>query len=161
MYRDTRKLKDALRVSPAVTRSPPYYSRVQVDSRGLPTDPVHPPPKTSPAEAFFGIIFLLPCLTPTSVRKGAFWTPFGDPNRARVNSRCVLRHHFLENVNVHEIVRFPIQNAQNRPQDVAKVDPRSAQEGFKIVTQRNLFSIYFLDPFLAVLGCVLAPSWGP
>ena len=46
------------------------------------------------------------------------------------------------------------------PQDGAKIDPRSAQDGLKIDLKRDRFLRRFYDRFLVVLGSVLAPFWG-
>ena len=42
----------------------------------------------------------------------------------------------FEKMILHEILCFPIQNDLHGPQDGAKIDPRSLQDGFKMVLAR-------------------------
>ena len=57
----------------------------------------------------------------------------------------------VEKVIVHETLRFPLLFGQNGPQDEAKIDPRTLQDGSKIVLDR-LFS-----PF--DFGCDFSSFW--
>ena len=68
---------------------------------------------------------------------------------------------FIENVVFHADLRFPIENCQNRPQDGAKIGPRSLQDGLKTGLKCDRFFKRFFDRFLVVLGSVLAPFWRP
>ena len=53
------------------------------------------------------------------------WVPEPSSNRL-----------IIEKVIFHETLRFPILVGQNGPQDRAKIDPRSLQDGSKIVLDR-------------------------
>ena len=44
---------------------------------------------------------------------GVHFGSFGHPNRAKIGPRQVLRPHFLENLDFHETLRFPMKNDQN------------------------------------------------
>ena len=65
----------------------------------------------------------------------------------------------------HETLRFPMVFSQNGPQDGAKIDPRSCQDGSKIVLGCFFVHLDFSFQFLPVWGSVLvlfwAPKWAP
>ena len=96
---------------------------------------------------------------------GPFWppktTPFGDPNRPKIVPRLVLTPYFFKNADFHADLRFPIENCQNRPQDGAKIGPRSPQDGLKTDLKSDRFLKQFFNRFLVVSGSVLAPFWYP
>ena len=125
----------ALRVLPAVTRSPPYLCRPQVDQPRM----AAAPPLDLPRPDLFRLTFLYPFLLQLASLQASSWTPFGDPNRPKIGPRRVLRRHVWQNVDFHEIVRFPIENVQNRPQDGTKIGLRSAPDGAKTVLDSDCF----------------------
>ena len=96
---------------------------------------------------------------------GPFWppktTPFGDPNRPKIVPRRVLRPLLFENVDSHETSAGVMFGAFLGPQDGAKIDPRSPQDGLKTDLKRDRFSRRFYDRFLVVLGSVLGTFWHP
>ena len=38
---------------------------------------------------------------------GSFWRPFGDPDRVKLDPKCILNRHFFENADFHADLRFP------------------------------------------------------
>ena len=46
------------------------------------------------------------------------------------------------------------------PQDGAKIDPRSPQDGLQTDLKRDRFLRSFFNRFLVVVGSVLEPFWG-
>ena len=70
----------------------------------------HPPPLTYQDEAFFRIIFLYPFSPQLNAKRSPKMTPFGDPNRPKIDSRRNLTRYYFENVDFYEIVVKPIEN---------------------------------------------------
>ena len=62
---------------------------------------------------------------------GAFWDPFGGPNRVKLGQKCVLDRHLFENDDVQKTLEKPMRNGQKRPQDGPKIAPRLVQDGSK------------------------------
>ena len=62
-----------------------------------------------------------------------------DRNRAKLGSRRLLKRYFLKNVYFSLARRFPMFFHQNRPQDEAKIGPRSPQDGRKTVLRSDRF----------------------
>ena len=70
----------------------------------------------------------------------------------------------FEKVIVHETLRFPMFLGPNGPQDGAKMDPRSLQDGSKIVLDRFFSSWFFasiFDRFWFRLGADLGSQMEP
>ena len=62
---------------------------------------------------------------------GAFWDPFGSPNRVKLGQKCVLKRSFFENVDFHETLEKPMRNGLKCSQDEAKIASRPVQDGSK------------------------------
>ena len=73
---------------------------------------------------------------------GHFWSCWRLFRPKLVSERSSNRLIFKK-VIFHEIVRFPILLGQNGPQDGAKIDPRTLQDGSKIVLGRFFFVFNF------------------
>ena len=72
---------------------------------------------------------------------GVMFLPFGDqvgPSSVQ-NASCKLI--FIRNVNVHEILCFPILLGHNGTQDGLPNGPRSAQDGSKRCLESNFFVV--------------------
>ena len=144
-------MENALRVFRAVTRSPPYLSRPQVDqppSRA-------PPPFDLPRLDFFRLTFLYPFLLQLASVQASSWTLFGDPNRPKIGPRRVFRRHFIENVDFHETLRFPMVFGVFSFKMVPQNDPRSLQDGSEIVLDRFFGLLFFRFDF----GSFSVPFW--
>ena len=99
------------------------------------------------------------------VRLGLVLAPFLAPklaqNRLKIASRRFLRPFLFKNVNFSLARRFPLFFHQNRPQDEAKIEPSSPQDGTKTVLKSFFFDVEICLRFWFVLGAVLAPFWVP
>ena len=58
---------------------------------------------------------------------GAFWDPFGSPNRVKLGQKCVLNRDVFENADVHADLRFFIVKFFFDP----KIASRPLQDGSK------------------------------
>ena len=87
----------------------------------------------------------------------SFLAPKLAPNRPKIGPRRLLRPCFFKNVDFHADLRFPMFFHQNRPQDEAKIGPRSPQDGSKTVLKS-----FFSDVKICLRFCsALAPTWAP
>ena len=84
-----------------------------------------------------------------------FLAPKLAPNRPKIGARRLLRPFFFKNVDFHADLRFPMFFHQNRPQDEAKIAPRSPQDGSKTVLKSFIFDVEICLRFWSVLGSVL------
>ena len=84
-----------------------------------------------------------------------FLAPKLASNRPKIDPRRLLRPSFFKNADFHADLRFPMKNHQNRPQDEAKNDPRSPQDGSKTVLKSCFFDIKHCLRFWFVLVLVL------
>ena len=67
----------------------------------------------------------------------------------------------FEKVNVHETSAGVVFGAFPGPQESTQNDPRSPQDGSKIVLDRFLLTLEFSFRFCIVFGSVLVPIWPP
>ena len=81
--------------------------------------------------------------------------PQMTPNWLKMRSGRLLTPHFLKNVNSHETSAGVVFGALLGAQDGAKIDPRSPQDGSKIVLDRFFHLLIFRFDFLSFL----APFW--
>ena len=99
------------------------------------------------------------------VRLGLVLAPLLAPklaqNRLKIASRRFLRPFLFKNVNFSLARRFPLFFHQNRPQDEAKIEPSSPQDGTKTVLKSFFFDVEICLRFWFVLGAVLTPFWVP
>ena len=83
--------------------------------------------------------------------------PFWEQNRPKIVPRRVLRPLLFENVDSHETSAGVVSGAFLGPQDGAKIDPRSPQDGLKSI----LKAIVFEDEFMIDFWSSWASSWLP
>ena len=62
---------------------------------------------------------------------GSFLTPFGRPNRVKLDQKSVLKRYFFKNVDFHADLRFKWFLAFFDPKMGAKIAPRPVQDGSK------------------------------
>ena len=80
---------------------------------------------------------------PLGVMLGSCWRLFRPKWVLDPSSNCLI----IEIVICHETLRFPMFVGQDGPQDGAKIDPRSLQDGSKIVLGRLFFVLIFRFDF--------------
>ena len=89
------------------------------------------PPLTFQHETFFRITFSYSFWPNLTLKRPPKTAPLGHPNRPKIVPRRVLRTLLFKNVDFHEISAGVVSGAFLGPQDGAKIDPRSPQEGLK------------------------------
>ena len=62
---------------------------------------------------------------------GAFWDPFGGPNRVKLGQKCVLNHICSKSHDFHADLRFPRFGALFDPKMGPKIASRPVQDGSK------------------------------
>ena len=105
------------------------------------------PPKTWPRRGLFSHHFSLPFLTQLRSPKASQDDPFWRPKTTQDRPKTGLETIFVKNVDVHETICFLVVFGPSRPQDRAKIAPRSPQDGLKIVLRHGRFSRRFCDRF--------------
>ena len=85
--------------------------------------------------------------------------PFWEQNRPKIVPRRVLRPLLFENVDSHETSAGVVFGAFSGPQDGAKIDPRSPQDGLKTDLKCDRFSRRFFHRFLIVLDLCCSSSF--
>ena len=74
-----------------------------------------------------------------SLHFGASWAPISAPKRLKMGSGRLLTPHFFKIVIVHETSAGVVSGAFLGPQDGAKIDPRSPQDGLKSILEAIVF----------------------
>ena len=109
-------------------------------------------------KVFLKLFFALFSLLKINMFFDRFWVAFGshvgsilgaqiDRSRAKFGPRWLLKRYFLKNVNFHETSAGVVSGAFPGPQDDPPNDPRSPQDGSKIVLDRFFHLLIFLFDF--------------
>jgi hypothetical protein len=94
------------------------------------------------------------------VVSGAFWDPFGGPNRVKLGQKCVLNHIFFLKIMIFTRI-YVFQGlgpfltprwVPRSPQDRSKTGPRA--------TKSDAFFVLIFVSFWGRLGVVFGPIWG-